>query len=61
MRFLDNKAYISDEEFAGNAHACRRQTEGEVLAGYDAVIYLVTCAKGAEFAYNLGKTRAVNR
>lgn len=25
-----------------------------MLAGYDAVLYLVTCAKGAEFAYNLG-------
>ena len=29
-------------------------TEASVLAGYDAVIHLVTCAKGAEFAYNLG-------
>ena len=27
-----------------------------MLAGYDAVIHLVTCAKGAEFAYNLGNT-----
>ena len=25
-----------------------------MLAGYDAVLHLVTCAKGAEFAYNFG-------
>ena len=30
------------------------KTEDEVLSGYDAVLHLVTCAKGAEFAYNLG-------
>ena len=51
---LDNKAYISDEEFAETLMRVGGKTEGEVLAGYDAVIYLVTCAKGAEFAYNLG-------
>ena len=28
--------------------------EEELLAGYDAVLHLVTCAKGAEFAYNYG-------
>ena len=25
-----------------------------MLSGYDAVLHLVTCAKGAEFAYNYG-------
>ena len=51
---LDDKAYISDEEFAETLMRVGGKTESEVLAGYDAVIYLVTCAKGAEFAYNLG-------
>ncbi len=53
---LDDKAYISDEEFAETLMRVGGKTESEVLAGYDAVIYLVTCAKGAEFAYNLGNT-----
>ena len=30
------------------------KTEEQVLSGYDAVLHLVTCAKGAEFAYNYG-------
>ncbi len=51
---LDDKAYISDEEFAETLMRVGGRTESEVLAGYDAVIYLVTSAKGAEFAYNLG-------
>ena len=50
---LDDKAYISDEEFA-QVLARFGRTESEVLSGYDAVLHLVTCAKGAEFAYNLG-------
>ncbi|MBE5808354.1 MAG: hypothetical protein E7317_08440 [Clostridiales bacterium] len=50
---LDDKAYITDEEFA-QVLARFGLSESEVLAGYDAVIHLVTCAKGAEFAYNLG-------
>ena len=50
---LDDKAYITDEEFAG-VLARFGKTEQQVLAGYDAVLHLVTCAKGAEFAYNLG-------
>lgn len=50
---LDDKAYISDAQFAKTlAHFGK--TEQEVLAGYDAVLHLVTCAKGAEFAYNYG-------
>ena len=53
---LDDKAYITDEEFAETLYRVGGKTEAEVLAGYDAVLYLVTCAKGAEFAYNLGNT-----
>ena len=51
---MDDKAYISDEEFAEVLSHFDGRTEQSVLAGYDAVIHLVTCAKGAEFAYNLG-------
>ena len=51
---MDDKAYISDEEFAQVLSRFDGRTEAGVLAGYDAVIHLVTCAKGAEFAYNLG-------
>ena len=50
---MDDKAYITDEEFAG-VLSHFDLTEEDVLAGYDAVLHLVTCAKGAEFAYNLG-------
>ena len=50
---LDDKAYITDEEFE---QVIRRfgLTTQTAMAKYDAVIHLVTCAKGAEFAYNLG-------
>ena len=51
---MDDKAYISDEEFTQVLASFDGLTEKQVLAGYDAVIHLVTCAKGAEFAYNLG-------
>ena len=51
---LDDKAYITDEEFAEVLARFDGRTEDGVLAGYDAVLHLVTCAKGAEFAYNLG-------
>ena len=51
---MDDKAYISDEEFAQVLSRFDGRTEAGVLAGYDAVLHLVTCAKGAEFAYNLG-------
>ena len=51
---MDDKAYITDEEFAEVLSRFDGRTEQSVLAGYDAVIHLVTCAKGAEFAYNLG-------
>lgn len=51
---LDDKAYISDEEFSATLAGFDGRTEETVLAGYDAVLHLVTCAKGAEFAYDLG-------
>ena len=51
---MDDKAYISDEEFAEVLSRVDGRTEADVLTGYDAVIHLVTCAKGAEYAYNLG-------
>lgn len=50
---LDDKAYISDEEFK-QVLASFGKTEEEVLSGYDAVLHLVSCANGAEFAYNFG-------
>jgi len=50
---LDDKAYISDEEFA-NILNYFGTDEDTILSGYDAVLHLVTCAKGAEFAYNYG-------
>ncbi len=50
---LDDKAYISDEQFTLTlAHFGR--TEADLLKGYDAVLHLVTCAKGAEYAFNYG-------
>ena len=50
---LDDKAYVSDEEFRMVLGSFGK-TEEEVMAGYDAVLHLVSCAKGAEFAYNFG-------
>lgn len=50
---FDDKAYISDEEFR-TVLAEFGTTEAEILTHYDAVLHLVTCAKGAEFAYNFG-------
>ena len=50
---LDDKAYISDDEVR-EVLASFGKTEEEVMAGYDVVLHLVSCAKGAEFAYNYG-------
>lgn len=50
---FDNKAYITDEQFRKTiAHF--GLTEEQALAHYDAVLHLVSCAKGAEFAFNYG-------
>lgn len=50
---FDDKAYISDEEFRMVLESFGT-TEEAVMAGYDVVLHLVSCAKGAEFAYNFG-------
>ena len=51
---MDDKAYISDDEFAATLAGFDGRTEKTVLAGYDEELHHVTCAKGAEFAYDLG-------
>ena len=51
---MDDKAYVSDEEFAQVIARFDGRTEERVLANYDRVLHLITCAKGAEFAYNYG-------
>lgn len=50
---LDDKAYITDEEFT-DILSSFGMSEEKLLSRYDAVLHLVTCAKGAEFAYNYG-------
>lgn len=50
---FDDKAYISDEEFE-TVLAYFGTTPEQAMAGYDAVLHLVSCANGAEFAYNYG-------
>jgi len=47
---FDNRAYVSPEEFEV-VLASFGKTREEVLAGYDAVIHLVSSSKGAEFAF----------
>ena len=48
---FDDRAYMTQEEFE-NTLAYFKTTPEKVMAGYDAVLHLVSCAKGAEFAYN---------
>ncbi len=50
---FDDKAYITDEEF-NTVLSSFDTTPEQAMAGYDAVLHLVSCAKGAEFAYNFG-------
>ena len=50
---MDDKAYVSDSQFQ-DILAHFGKTEEQILSGYDAVLHLVTCAKGAEYAYNFG-------
>lgn len=50
---MDDKAYITDEQFSETLSHFGK-TEQDILASYDAVLHLVTCANGAEFAYNYG-------
>lgn len=48
---LDNKAYVSQAEFDAILNSFSL-TEKDVLKRYDAVIHLVSSAKGAEYAYS---------
>ena len=50
---FDDKAYVSDEFFR-EVLARFGRTEAELMGHYDAVLHLVSCAKGAEYAYNYG-------
>ena len=50
---FDDKAYIDDEQFVKTL-AFFGMTESELYSHYDAVLHLVSCAKGAEYAYNYG-------
>ena len=54
---LDNKAYMSEEEFAavlGELHL----SESDLRDAYDGVFHLVTCAKGASEFYTLNNNGA---
>lgn len=50
---FDDLAYITQEQFEKTLDYFGKKPE-EIMNGYDAVLHLVTCAKGAEFAYNFG-------
>ncbi len=54
---LDNKAYVSEEEFQEILRTLGKQ-EISVRDSYDAVIHLVTAAQGAEYAYTLSNNSA---
>ena len=54
---LDNKAYMSDEEFE-RVLASLGVSELELRDSYDAVFHLVTAAKGAEEFYTLANNEA---
>ena len=50
---FDDRAYIPQDEFEEVLKSFDT-TPAEMVTHYDAVLHLVTCAKGAEFAYNYG-------
>lgn len=50
---FDDLAYINMEHFIEVLDSFGKTPE-KVMEGYDAVLHLVTCAKGAEYAYNFG-------
>ncbi len=54
---IDNKAYMSAEEFE-SAMEILHLNETEMRDTYDAVFHLVTAAKGAEEFYTLGNNKA---
>ena len=49
----DDNAYVSDEHYA-KVLARFGLTPEEIMGHYDAVLHLVSCAKGAEYAFNYG-------
>lgn len=54
---LDNKAYMSEEEFVQVLRDIQC-TESELMGRYDAVFHLVTAAKGAEEFYTTANNAA---
>ncbi len=50
---FDDLAYINHEQFVKTLDYFNK-TEAELLSGYNAVIHMVSCSKGAEFAYDYG-------
>ena len=54
---LDNRAYVSAEDFAAYAHTLGF-TEDRLRSRYDAVFHLVTAASGAEAYYQCGNNSA---
>ncbi len=54
---LDNRAYITHEEFKELAKA-KGLTEAEILSKYDLVLHLTTAADGAEKDYSLDNNSA---
>jgi predicted ATPase len=54
---LDNRAYMTEEEFL-SCLAARGDTPEEYLSRYDAVFHLVTAAKGADAFYTTANNAA---
>lgn len=54
---MDNKAYMTDEEFAHVLRVMGR-SEVELRDGYDGVFHLVTAAKGVEHVYTTANNAA---
>ena len=54
---LDNKAYVSEDDFKQYSSECGC-LENQLLCSYDAVFHLVTAAKGAEKYYTLENNKA---
>ncbi|MBQ9155865.1 MAG: ATP-binding protein [Eubacterium sp.] len=54
---LDNKAYVTDEEFEELLQELG-YTEGDCLSWYDGVFHMMTAAKGAEKFYTLSNNAA---
>ena len=54
---VDNKAYITDDEYAGILRELSL-SEDELVNGYDGIFHLVTAAKGAVEQYTLSNNNA---